>query len=557
MRAAAVTLALLLASFVAAAQDAGAPQAAAPAQGAAAAQGPAPPPGAAAPAKAETKVTYVTTTSVYIDAGTDDGIVVGDKVEVVRDGRVVAVLEVTATSSKKAVCGRLASDVLLQVGDAVRFTPSFAARSREALAIAALAEPAAATSTKKRDPLRAFGLRGRIGARYLYVKQTEGAFDRSYSQPALDLRLTGTNLGGSHIDLGVDVRARRTYRTLGNGESENEDLTRVYSAFGAWNPNGGPFRFALGRQFSPSLAVVSIFDGVTAEYRRQGFAAGLFTGSQPDGEDFGYSTQIREHGGYVEFGSRAGGEHRWAVTTGLVGSYDGGEVNREFAFVQGRYDDRRWNLYVVSEIDVYRDWRKEAEDSSYDVTSTFASARFRVSDALAFNAGYDNRRNVRLWRDYISPETDFDDSYRQGEWVGVDARFGRHFSGGLDARRSDGGDAGTADAYSLRLAVRDLTRMGIDVRGRATRYENPYVEGMLYSLSAGARLASWTGLLLHGGLRDESARTLTAPDGTLKWIGLDWDVNLGRRWLFMISYEHTTGQDEGTEQLYTNLSYRF
>ena len=42
--------------------------------------------------------------------------------------------------------------------------------------------------------------------------------------------------------------------------------------------------------------------------------------------------------------------------------------------------------------------------------------------SVSLNAGWDSRRNVRLYRDLVSPATDFDDTYRQGYWGGVEWR---------------------------------------------------------------------------------------------------------------------------------------
>jgi len=68
-------------------------------------------------------ITYLTSSTVYIGAGRDDGIDQGDVLEVVRDGTIVARLEVTDLSSRRASCRIVSGEVELIVGDDVRFVP--------------------------------------------------------------------------------------------------------------------------------------------------------------------------------------------------------------------------------------------------------------------------------------------------------------------------------------------------------------------------------------------------------------------------------------------------
>ncbi len=492
------------------------------------------------------QVTYLTSDSVYVGSGAADGISPGDRFEVVRDGATVATLRVAEVSAHRARCATEPSGGEVRVGDAVRLAPASAA-----------ADAAAPAETKPAHESRPFGLGGRIGLRYLYVRRTTG-IEGDYRQPALDLRLYGHELGGSAIGLDADVRARRTYRTDASGHTDTEDRNRVYRLAATYGRPGDPLRIGLGRQFAPSLSVVSLFDGAYAEFRKVRWAVGGFAGTEPDPVHWSYSTDVRDFGAFYEYGSAAASERRWAVTTGAVSSSASGEINRDFVFVQGRYDDRRLAAYLSQEIDVNRGWRKTAENgSTFTSTSTFASVRYRFGDALAIRAGYDDRRNVRLYRDYVTPETDFDDTYRQGYWAGLEGRTGRHFLWGADGRRSQGGPAGAADAYTATLGLVGYTRLGLAARVRSTSYKSTASEGWLHSLSLSADLAEWTRLELHGGVRVQNAVSLYTPDGNLNWLGLEWDAYAGRRWLFSLTADRNRGADEDNDQYYASVSWRF
>jgi hypothetical protein len=67
--------------------------------------------------------------------------------------------------------------------------------------------------------------------------------------------------------------------------------------------------------------MVSLFDGLLGEIRKERWAGGAFVGTQPDPVDYGYSGDLREYGGFVKYGSPVAAERRWAVSGGAVASY--------------------------------------------------------------------------------------------------------------------------------------------------------------------------------------------------------------------------------------------
>jgi len=70
------------------------------------------------------RVTYLSSSGLFIDAGSVEGLRVGHQVEVVRRGRAVAVLRVESLGEHQASCVVVRSQSRPVVGDAVRFTPA-------------------------------------------------------------------------------------------------------------------------------------------------------------------------------------------------------------------------------------------------------------------------------------------------------------------------------------------------------------------------------------------------------------------------------------------------
>lgn len=492
-----------------------------------------------------TTVSYRTGESIYLDAGTRAGLAPGMAVQVVRGGGVIADLQVAYVSSNRASCTVVRSSVPVAVGDSARFAAP-PVRPEPA-------EPAPGASATRGARTRPGALRGRLGLRY-FVTDYALATTSSISQPAMDARLDGQHLGGTPLGLSLDVRANRTSGGSGAGPATS---TRVYQAALHIDGTAVPGRLTVGRQFSTALSTVGLFDGIAADFTWRHTGAGLFAGSQPDAVDFGMSGAIREYGAYGRVHSAPGSPGIWSLTTGLIGSYARGEVNREFLYLQGMYVHRQLSLYAAQEVDYNRAWKAEAEGRRTTPTSTFATARVALGPLLAVSAGYDNRRNVRLYRDFVSPDVAFDDSFRQGVWGGAQLTLGSHVQAGYDLRASRGGSSGASDSWTATARASRLTPLGLGARVRVTRYAGALLEGTLQGASLEVQPAGRFRLDLSAGTRHD-VRPLEGTTATeLRWLGADFDVGIGRALYLTFSTYQERSADGRMLQHFGSLSYRF
>ena len=528
-------------------------------------------------------VTYLAGGSVYVNAGRDDGIRDGAQLEVVRRGAVIARLRVAVVSSRRVSGAIVAAEdsLLITVGDSVRFVADRAARGAAvgSRAIGADSAPARQSVDSAFMPplaaadrplglehrsLRALGIRGRVGIRYMIVAQRDSGAMR-FSQPAADIRIDGQRIGGSPIGLSVDARGRRTYLSRGDtGATRIDSRTHLYQLSASLASQGGA-RVTVGRQFTEAFANVSLYDGISAQLAGRRWGSGLFAGTQPAAATMGFSTDVTEYGAYVQAHGDAGATGRWTTTVGAIGSYHASDPNREFAFTQLAVTTPRFSVYAVQEIDYNRGWKAAAGEPTLQATSTFLSAHVRPSDGLTVHAGFDSRRNVRLWRDLSSPETDFDDRFRKGVWGGLSLRASRHLRLSADLRSSDGGDSsGTrATAASGSVAIDRIGSIPVSANMRSARFTSPWVEGWLHSGTASfsprdGRLR----LGLEGGIRDQRDQPGVSVSGSLgrsrvHWFGVTTDVALGRAWYLMLTATRETGGWESAHQGYASLSWRF
>ncbi len=515
-------------------------------------------PAAPKPGTATARVTYITAASLYFDAGRLDGLHEGDVVEVIRDGRTIATLRVSFLSEHRASCAIVNAAAPPVVGDLVRYVPRAASGGRAtggAAGAAAGAGATASSATAARSRGGWGGLHGRVGVRYQVVRDNSGG-DNGFSQPALDLRLDGSGVGGSDFDVNVDVRARQTYRDWAG--SEDEHLNQVYRLAATWHLPNTRQRLTVGRQFAPNLEAVSIFDGVVYDLDGDRWGGGFFAGTQPDAADFGVDGTVKEYGGYYTVHSLPMDARQWAVTMGLIDSYAEGDVNREWFYLQTRYRGPRLSGFLTQEVDYNRSWKvSEAGESTVAPTSTFAVLHYRLGQRFTLHAGYDNRRSIRLWQDRVTPATAFDDSHRQGGWAGGTLRFGRHFVIGADGRVVTGGPSGRADGYSGNFGWDGLSRANMSFSLRGTRYTNDRSDGWMYALAGGTDLGRRAHLELAAGRVEETSLDDPTLDRTDDWYGLDVDLLLGRSWYMILSVERYTGTFQDNDQGYAGVTYRF
>jgi hypothetical protein len=383
------------------------------------------------------------------------------------------------------------------------------------------------------------------------------------TQPAFDLRLDGTHLGGSPVGLAVDVRAQRSIvqppDSLHPAPTYPLNVTRVYRAAFQWNPPGSGTTITLGRQFSATSSSVGMFDGLALDFAHRHWTVGAFGGLQPSWYSFGFSDSTREYGAYLQWHNAPVAFPAWSFTLGGVGAYTMGQIDREFTYATAMVTASRFSAYVTQELDINRGWRAAQEHAGAVPTSTFATVQFSITDALTLDGGVDNRRNVRLYRDYVNPATTFDDSFRQGEWGGATVNLFTRLRLSGEARITSGGPAGTARSYTGTVGVVRLTRFDVGVHARDTHYAGDLSSGDLQSVSLDVSPFDLVHLGATGGVRTSQATTLGMGLGSSRtsWTSVDADWALGRNVYVIASVYRELGAGFHNAQNFLSISYRF
>jgi hypothetical protein len=509
-----------------------------------------------------TKISYLTGGTVYLESGREDGLSEGDTLSVRRGDAEIGRLKVTFLSSHRAACDTFKVATELHIGDAIRFVAhdhTMAAQTPAAPTqkIALITAPSPTVPMAKHAKKEVSPLHGRVGARFLSVQDRGASGNGGFTQPALDVLVNGSNMSGVPIDLSLDARTRRTTTTISGGGLTSDASTRIYRASLSLHDRPGHFRMTIGRQTSPTLASVSIFDGVLAEYGGPRYSAGLFSGTQPDPVQDNISSSIFEHGAYVEMHQRPMAMRHWSLAVGGVTSTQDGQVNRDFLFTQAYYQTPNFSTSINQEVDVNRGWKLAAGENRLTPTSTFAMMRLQVAKPLSLNMGYDDRRNVRLYRDYISPVTQFDDLYRSGGWIGASLEAGPHMRLDSDFRKRGGGPADRSNAWSSGVQFMRMGIWNLTFRGRYSEYNSSTLISRLTSFGASVDPVGSVHLEGSGGTRSSINTGFTSASENVVWFSGDLDLTLARRWYVNANIEQDRGTVSNITQEYVGLSWRF
>ncbi|MEK7316750.1 MAG: hypothetical protein AAB011_11240, partial [Candidatus Eisenbacteria bacterium] len=480
--------------------------------------------------------------SVYLEAGREQGVTSGDSAEARRDGRRIAGLIVREVTSRRALCDTFAVVATPAIGDDVHYTarplPEAVPAGTDTTVTDTGVAPARPISS--RTARRAW--RGRIGAGFLSVNPEHGS---SISQPTLNFRL---DRRGAAIDFHGDVRGRTT-----GTSNATEREARVYRMAATIHDALSRRRVTFGRQVLTSAPGAAFFDGVVAEIDRGAWTFGAFGGGAPEPSDFTPSFSQIQAGGFARV-RRSRDRRSWSATMGLLDARYKGVIDRNALFLDVSHSAPGRALFAAEEMDLNPSWKRNLGDPAVSATSTFFYGRQSFGKGVSLDAGFDNRRSVRLARDRESAETVFDDRYRRGGSTGLTWEPKRWLRVGGSGRWSAGLPHATR-SFTGTLFVGRPKALDVALRLRATRIEGES-DGWLRVAEGEWSWGPSGRVLLRGGWEHwNDANGLTETGD--RWQGLELERSLGTRVYGFASGERRDGDGGRVTQSQLGISYFF
>jgi hypothetical protein len=436
-------------------------------------------------------VRYRSADTVYLEGGRAAGLSVGDRLEIVRDGEVVARIEVAHVSEHSASCKILMEQQPIETGDRALFDGDLspppppvtgeAAGSATDSADAATSASAAADQRRRRPRTR---LSGSFTVDWeSFTDETGRGWDYDRLQTRLSLRVK--DIGGQPLKFRLRMRTVEWDRASGIGEDDplQENRNRLYEVSLTYDPPKGRFSFSAGRLGTNPFVGIGYLDGIVGQARvGGGFDIGAFYGAQPVIEEFGIDNVGAKYGAYTRYRTNRDGGPR-GLELYLAGIREDGEeaVSREYAALEIRYRaGRRWTYSQHSEIDFNQDWREEVSDSSVQLSNLAIAASGQLSSSTRLTVSYDRNQRYYTEDTRFIPEDLFDLLWRQG--LRARLQLGRpgklQFSVDAGAReRQDDPDK----TYTVGAGLHDSNVFirGLYLGGTLSVFSNPQTDGFM------------------------------------------------------------------------------
>jgi hypothetical protein len=507
-------------------------------------------------------VGYRSATTVYLGAGSADGLAVGDRLRVVEGQSVVAELEVVYAAEHSASTRVVNEQRPVRPGDAaVRASSEFAANAEKpqapAAEPAAAAPAAAATPTPSKPWARARG--GIALGYYNTVDRTSSQLD--FQQRTMRVNLGLSEIGGRPLSLVVRLTSNQDNRAraVGPFAPKSESDNRLYEAALRYEARSGRLAIEAGRIGASYFSGIGYLDGgsirVQALPRLQ---LGGFFGRRADVYGLGFDGNGLKYGGFLRVAPSRSSVSRVDALLAFVHEESGGEISREYVSLETRlYAGNRLSFFERAELDWNRGWRAALASSEVQISNLSLSALWRMSSFRTLTLSYDGRRNYRTYVNRQTPAELFDDLLHQG--LGANLMLagagGARFTLGGTARLVAGG---APAAYSASIGIAHdrigsgRASLGLDASG----YRNEFTEGLLLVARMGRRFGRTLSFDLSGGASPYRMR-VSATRRISEWVRLTARGELGHGLYLLGDADYNFGDDARGPRSFVELGYRF
>jgi len=515
-------------------------------------------------------VSYVSSSSVYLDAGRAEGIDLGTRLRVVRGGETVAELEVDFVAEHSASCQVLETAVELRPGDrVVRIGGESAPPPEPQTAAPAIVEvlPIPPPVRIEGDEFTGYARAPRTSASGVFAlgyRTFSPGFGRSSTESLGRLSLRLRDLAGRPYELRARLRAREVTRDgYGSSVERRQRSDRLYELALLYDPPEGRFGFQLGRLATGGFSSLGYLDGVLGEVRLgRRFAIGAFGGLRPDLTELGLESAGEKYGAFVRFVTAREGDSPYAeiLLGGASERSEEGEISRDFVTVESRFGGgSRWWLFQRAEIDLNRGWRRDAAGSTSQVTNAAISGSLRLGRQLRATLSYDQRRSFLTWENRPAlPEEVFTRFFREGGRLALEWQHGGWSAAlGAGLERARDLDDPTSSAF-LSLLKGGSFGWPLLLGGDLSWYSGGVAEGYVASLRGrwAFRGGHDLGLTL-GASQTTLAEAAFGPDRENQWLRLSGTLQLPLRIYLFGEYEMSTGDDLDGDRATLEVGYRF
>ena len=363
-------------------------------------------------------ISYVATSTVYIAAGYEQRIDIGDTLKIFRGSEEIGNVAVMGVARRTSVAQILVQHIPFIVGDDAVIVKAFLPERSDTLR-ALKDDTIHIPKTTKQDVLRDKTDRENIiSGRVALQFNEEVANDTHYSmsQPAALFRLNIQNLFGSGIQLAMDDRSyydpTNRYTQYGNSAGTEH---RLYELSLRQERVDAPVGFGVGRLTSRFVGGMGTFDGFEFFYRQNDVTVGVMGGAQVNDPVAVLSNTGTKGSLFVNYRTGPDILHYYDGTLAYGRQMVSSKLDREFVYLQNAFAiNSALSFYESSEIEL-NSVTNGVIAPAFNFSNTNVFANYCPVEWFSANMGYDATRPVYLFETMKSiPDSLFDRNLLQG-----------------------------------------------------------------------------------------------------------------------------------------------
>ncbi|HMT71151.1 MAG TPA: hypothetical protein PKD16_13380 [Saprospiraceae bacterium] len=317
------------------------------------------------------------------------------------------------------------------------------------------------------------------------------------------------------------------------------------------------FNITLGRKMNSNIANMGVIDGVQSEYTLGKYTGGLFIGTRPDFSNYTFNTSLPQVGAYLVRTDRTN-EGMAQTSIAIAEQQNDFKTDRRFIYFQHSNGlVKNLNLFFSTELDLYKKIN-EVISNQPQLTSIYASLRYRLRKNLSVSGSYDNRRNVIYYESY---QTFIDQLLAQETRQGfrLQANYSPFKKVNINTSaffRYQGNNPVPTKNFVANLNFNGVLRKGLSTSLSLNLLESYYFKGTI----AGARISE---NFLKGKLNTEINYrninyTFFNTESALKQhiAGVNFSINVLKKTTLMCSYEGTFEPSRAWHRYFITITQR-
>jgi hypothetical protein len=498
-------------------------------------------------------VTYLSGSNIYVDAGREKGLEVGDTLTILRKAISIGRGVIIAVSSNSSASQLLPPADSVAVGDSARvfkIVPLQPVQPAAAKLAPAGRETGSATGSD------GMIVHGRVGLQYAGAGSLNSRPD--FSQPSVLLRLDLSRMPGG---LSFSFYGRSSYdladRSVFSSQSGRWGM-RLFEMALAYDNPGAWYGFGVGRLTSRYVGGLGAFDGGQIFVRQGNLSAGFVLGFQPDYRTSQIQTDQQKMAGFVNYAWGGDVFHSNNSTIAYGQQLFKGKLDRDFLYLQNTFNlGSALFLYQSSEVDLH-DMKDSVRSPAFRLNNTFVTLSYMPVSWLTANAGYDATRNYLLFESMKTfPDTLIDRELQQGFRVGASIRLPLRMSiSGTANFRLQSESGRQARTFGTSFRMGDIGGSEVNVGAQYLRIQGLYTDGDDMSVD----IDRWVTQAIYLSLRlDRYAYTYVQQPGSAitTTAGLNVNVSFTRSWYFMVTFDRVWDPSRNSFRAFGEISYHF